>query len=50
MSAPYLARTAVQKAKAFRTAGGPSIDDLTFDDVDVQAPGPGQVMVAVKAV
>jgi NADPH:quinone reductase-like Zn-dependent oxidoreductase len=50
MSAPHLSRCDVQKAKAFRTAGGPSIDDLTFDEVDVLPPGPGQVAVAIKAV
>jgi len=50
MSAPYLSRSSAQKAEGFRTAGGPSIDDLTFDDMDVQAPGPGQVAVAIKAV
>jgi NADPH:quinone reductase-like Zn-dependent oxidoreductase len=49
MSAPHLSRS-VQKAKAFRTAGGPSIEDLTFDDVEVAGPGPGQVTVAIKAV
>jgi NADPH:quinone reductase-like Zn-dependent oxidoreductase len=49
MSAPHLSRS-VQKARAFRTAGGPSIDDVTFDDVDVPRPGPGQVAVAIKAV
>jgi NADPH:quinone reductase-like Zn-dependent oxidoreductase len=49
MSAPHLSRPAVQ-AKAFRTIGGPSIDDLTFDDVDVPPPGPGQVAIAIKAV
>lgn len=50
MSAPHLSPSAVQKAKAFRTAGGPSIDDVTFDDVDVLPPGPGQVAVDIKAV
>jgi NADPH:quinone reductase-like Zn-dependent oxidoreductase len=49
VSAPHLS-PAVQKAKAFRTAGGPSIDDVTFDDVDVLPPGPGQVAVDIKAV
>jgi NADPH:quinone reductase-like Zn-dependent oxidoreductase len=50
MSIPQLSRSAVQQAKAFRTVGGPSIDDLTFDEVDVLPPGPGQVAVAIKAV
>lgn len=50
MSIPQLSRSAVQQAKAFRTLGGPSIDDLTFDDVEVLPPGPGQVSVAMKAV
>jgi NADPH:quinone reductase-like Zn-dependent oxidoreductase len=49
MSAPHLSRS-VQKAKTFRTAGGPSIDDVTFDEVEVLPPGPGQVAVAIKAV
>lgn len=40
----------MKKSKAFRTNGGPSIDDLTFDEVDVLPPGPGQVVVAIKAV
>jgi NADPH:quinone reductase-like Zn-dependent oxidoreductase len=50
MSAPHLSPSPVQKAKAFRTPGGPSIDDLTFDDVEVLPPGPGQVAVDIKAV
>jgi NADPH:quinone reductase-like Zn-dependent oxidoreductase len=50
MSVPQPSRSAVQTAKAFRTPGGPSIDDLTFDDVEMRAPGPGQVAVAIKAV
>src|SRR5580704_14443332 len=50
MSAPHISRYAVQKTKAFRTPGGPSIDDLTFDQVDVLPPGSGQVAVAIKAV
>jgi NADPH:quinone reductase-like Zn-dependent oxidoreductase len=50
MSAPHLCPSADARAKAFRTTGGPSIDDLTFDDVEVLPPGPGQVSVAIKAV
>ena len=50
MSAPHISRYAVQKTKAFRTPGGPSIDDLTFDEVDVLPPGPGQVAVDIKSV
>ncbi len=50
MSAPHLVRELAQRSKAFRTLGGPSIDDLTFDEVDVLPPGPGQVAVAIKAV
>jgi NADPH:quinone reductase-like Zn-dependent oxidoreductase len=50
MSAPHLVRNTVGHAKAFRTLGGPSIDDLTFDEVEVAAPGPGQVAVDIKAV
>ncbi|HTW64246.1 MAG TPA: NAD(P)-dependent alcohol dehydrogenase [Bryobacteraceae bacterium] len=49
MSAPHQARQA-HKTKAFRTSGGPTIDDVTFDDVDVLAPGPGQVAVDIHAV
>jgi NADPH:quinone reductase-like Zn-dependent oxidoreductase len=48
MSAPHLVRSADRKA--FRTMGGPSIDDLTFDSVNVLPPGPGQVAVDIKAV
>jgi NADPH:quinone reductase-like Zn-dependent oxidoreductase len=50
MSIPQPARFGVQRAKAFRTSGGPSIDDLTFDDIEVLPPGPGQVAVDIKAV
>jgi len=50
MSTPQTAPLATVRSKAFRTLGGPSIDDLTFDDVDVLPPGPGQVAVAIKAV
>lgn len=50
MSIPQLSRSGVQRVKAFRTRGGPSIDDLTFDDVEVLPPGPGQVAVDIKAV
>jgi NADPH:quinone reductase-like Zn-dependent oxidoreductase len=50
MSAPHLSPSAVHKAKAFRTPGGPSIDDLTFDDVEVLPPGPGEVAVDIRAV
>jgi NADPH:quinone reductase-like Zn-dependent oxidoreductase len=39
----------VWAAKAVRT-GGPSIDQLTIDQTEVQAPGPGQVLVAIRAV
>jgi NADPH:quinone reductase-like Zn-dependent oxidoreductase len=49
MSAPHLVRSAGPKAKAFRTRGGPSIDDLTLDEVEIQPPGPGQVAVDIKA-
>jgi len=50
MSIPHAARSGVQSARAFRTPGGPSIDDLTLDDVQVPPPGPGQVAVDIKAV
>ena len=49
MSAPHLVRSVAPKVKAFRTLGGPSIDDLTLDDVEVLPPGPGQVAVGIKA-
>src|SRR5271166_2289628 len=49
MSAPHLVRSADAKVKAFRTLGGPSIDDLTLDDVEVLPPGPGQVAVDIHA-
>ena len=48
MSAPHLVRSVAPKVKAFRTLGGPSIDDLTLDDVEVLPPGPGQVAVGIK--
>jgi NADPH:quinone reductase-like Zn-dependent oxidoreductase len=51
MSAPHLARPqTVREAQAFRTTGGTAIDQLVFDQVTVPAPGPGQVLVAIKAV
>jgi NADPH:quinone reductase-like Zn-dependent oxidoreductase len=50
MSAPFLVREQAHKTKAFRTAGGPAIDDVTLDDVDVLPPGPGQVAVDIRAV
>jgi NADPH:quinone reductase-like Zn-dependent oxidoreductase len=51
MSAPHLAapKTA-HRAQAVRTTGGASIDQLVFDEVTVPEPGPGQVLVAIKAV
>ena len=51
MSAPHLAapRTA-RTAQAVRTTGGTSIDQLVFHEVAVPEPGPGQVLVAIKAV
>jgi len=39
----------VWAARAVRT-GGASIDQLTTDQIEVQAPGPGQVLVAIRAV
>jgi NADPH:quinone reductase-like Zn-dependent oxidoreductase len=48
MSAPHLVRSVAPKVKAFRTLGGPSIDDLMLDDVEVLPPGPGQVAVGIK--
>jgi NADPH:quinone reductase-like Zn-dependent oxidoreductase len=37
-------------AKALRLTGETTIDALTFDDVPVAEPGPGQVLVNIKAV
>lgn len=50
MSAPYLAPQTARKAKAVRTTGGTSIEQLVLDEVNVPDPGPGQVLVAIKAV
>jgi NADPH:quinone reductase-like Zn-dependent oxidoreductase len=51
MSAPHLASpSAVRKSQAVRTTGGTSIEQLVFDEVSVPEPGPGQVLVAIKAV
>ncbi len=51
MSAPHLARPlAARKAPAVRTTGGTLIDQLVFDEVAIAEPGPGQVLVAIKAV
>jgi NADPH:quinone reductase-like Zn-dependent oxidoreductase len=51
MSAPHLARPqTVRKAHAVRTTGGTAIDQLVFEEIDVPEPGPGQVLVAIKAV
>src|ERR1700678_1914479 len=51
MSAPQLVtpKTGI-KARAVRTTGGTSIDQVIFDEVAVPEPGPGQVLVAIKAV
>jgi NADPH:quinone reductase-like Zn-dependent oxidoreductase len=51
MSAPHLANyKTARKAQAVRTTGGASIDALVFDEVTVPEPGPGEVLVAIKAV
>jgi len=50
MSAPHLAPQTTRQAKAIRTTGGISIDQLAIDEVRVADPGPGQVLVAIKAV
>jgi NADPH:quinone reductase-like Zn-dependent oxidoreductase len=51
MSAPRLVVPEVgRKSQAVRTTGGASIDELIFDEVWVPEPGPGQVLVAIKAV
>ncbi len=36
-------------AKALRLTGETTIDALTFDEVPVAEPGPGQVLVSVRA-
>ncbi len=50
MSAPHLAPKILRKAQAVRTTGGTSIDQLIFDSVEVPEPGPGEVLMAMKAV
>jgi NADPH:quinone reductase-like Zn-dependent oxidoreductase len=51
MSAPHFANVPVVWAsKAVRTTGSPSIDDLTFDELEVRPPGPGEVLVSMRAV
>ena len=51
MSAPQLVSPeAERKSQAVRTTGGVSIDELVFEEVDRSRPGPGQVLVAIKAV
>jgi NADPH:quinone reductase-like Zn-dependent oxidoreductase len=51
MSAPHLVRPkADPKARAVRTTGGTSIDELVVDEVSVPELGAGQVLVAIKAV
>jgi NADPH:quinone reductase-like Zn-dependent oxidoreductase len=51
MSAPHLAAPQTARtAQAVRTTGGTSIDQLEFHEVAVPDPGPGQVLVAIKAV
>jgi NADPH:quinone reductase-like Zn-dependent oxidoreductase len=51
MSAPQLMNSKDgRKAQSVRTTGGSSIDALVFDEVAVHEPGPGQVLVAIKAV
>lgn len=51
MSAPHLVRPSdCRQARALRTTGGTSIDQLVFDEVTVPEPGAGQVLVAIKAV
>lgn len=42
--------TETTTARAFRTRGAASIDDLTFDTLDVAPPQRGEVLVAIKAV
>lgn len=51
MSAPHLANSKTgRKAQAIRTRGGSSIEELILEEVEVPEPGPGQVLVAIKAV
>src|SRR3984885_15570354 len=51
MSAPHLVRPQTDtKARAVRTTGGTSIDELVVEEVSVPTPGAGQVLVAIKAV
>jgi NADPH:quinone reductase-like Zn-dependent oxidoreductase len=51
MSAPQLVNlSAARRAQAVRTTGGASIDALVFEEVAVPEPGPGQVLVAIRAV
>ena len=44
------AQETARRAQAVRTTGGTSIDQLVFDEVAVPEPGPGEVLVAIKAV
>jgi NADPH:quinone reductase-like Zn-dependent oxidoreductase len=50
MSAPSLVADRGRKSRAVRTTGGTSIEELIFDPVMVREPGPGEVLVAIKAV
>ncbi len=51
MSAPQLVNlSAARRARAVRTTGGTSIDALVFEEVAVPEPGPGEVLVAIRAV
>ncbi len=49
MSAPTLVADPGRKSRAVRTTGGTSIEELIFDPVTVREPGPGEVLVAIKA-
>jgi NADPH:quinone reductase-like Zn-dependent oxidoreductase len=51
MSAPHLVNTkTARRAQAIRTTSGASIDSLVIDEITVPEPGPGQVLVSIKAV
>jgi NADPH:quinone reductase-like Zn-dependent oxidoreductase len=51
MGAPQLASSQPARvSRAVRTKGATSIDQLSFDTVEVDGPGPGQVLVSIQAV
>lgn len=51
MSAPHLANAKHgRKTRAVRTSATAGIEGLAFDEMEVSEPGPGEVLVAMKAV